>query len=99
VLRFVGQKNLSTGHAHLWVQNKYHTWRNVMGIENPTPITPQSGQVTFQMKPSSPYTLEYWDTYTGEVASRESMVTGAGGIIVIRIDRLESDLAVKIYPK
>jgi PKD repeat protein len=99
VLRLVGQKNLSTGHAHLWIQNKQHTWRNVMGVENPTAVTPQSGQVTFQMKPSSPYKIEFWDTYSGEIARRESIDSDVNGFVVINIDRLESDLAVKLYPK
>jgi PKD repeat protein len=98
-LRFVGQKNLRTDHAHLWIQNKQHTWRNVMGVENPTAVTPQSGQVTFQMKPSSLYTIEYWNTYSGEIARRESINADANGFVVIYIDRLESDLAVKLYPK
>jgi PKD repeat protein len=99
VLRLVGQKNLSTGHAHLWIQNKQHTWRNVMGVDNPTVVTPQSGQVTFQMKPSSPYLIEYWDTYSGEIVRREYINSDANGFVAINIVRLESDLALKLYPK
>jgi hypothetical protein len=70
-----------------------------MGVDNPTVVTPQSGQVTFQMKPSSPYKIEYWDTYSGEIARREYINSDANGFITINIVRLESDLALKLYPK
>jgi PKD repeat protein len=80
-LRVVGQKNLQTGKAHLWVQNKQHNWRNVMGVDNPTPIVPQSGSLTLRMNPSMSYTIEYWDTYTGKIDRTETVSSDANGNI------------------
>jgi hypothetical protein len=98
-LRVVGQKNIQTGQAHLWIQNKQHTWRNVMGIDNPTPISPQSGSLTLQMHPNTNYTIEFWDTNTGKVDRTEKVSADADGNIILRVDKLEADFAVKIFPE
>jgi PKD repeat protein len=98
-LRVVGQKNMQSGQAHLWIQNKQHTWRNVMGIDNPTPISPQSGSLTLQLIPNTIYTIEFWDTHTGKVDRTEKVLADADGNILLRVDKLEADFAVKIFPE
>jgi hypothetical protein len=42
-LRVLGQKDLTADRAHLWIQNKHHTWKNVVGQ---VPIPELSGTVT-----------------------------------------------------
>jgi PKD repeat protein len=95
-LRIVGQKNLQSNKAHLWVQNSKHTWRNVMGIHNPETVTPLSGQVVIKMMPNTGYTIEYWDTYAGVVEKVEQIKSDNSGNISLSIEALSSDLAVKI---
>jgi PKD repeat protein len=98
-LRIVGQKNMQTGAAHLWVQNKAHTWRNVMGVDNADPIVPQTGTLTLKMNPGLKYTAEFWDTYTGEIILTLPVSADASGIVNLQIEKLESDLAIKFYPE
>lgn len=95
-LRVYGQTNPATGRAHLWVQNAQHTWRNVMGVEEPRAVTPQSGTVTIVMGGAGTYTVEWWDTTTGTVRRSEALRTDAQGRLTLRISALRSDLALKI---
>jgi hypothetical protein len=97
-LRTIGQKNVSRGTAHLWIQNADHTWRNVMGTNNPTPIVPQSGTVTLRMSPSTDYEIRWWDTYQGSVSRTEVVRSTAAGDITLSISNLADDVAVKVGP-
>ncbi len=95
-IRAYGQKNLTTGNAHLWIQNKYHTWRNAMGVDNPIPIAPESGALTIQMQADTPYTVEWWDTWAGAITKTDTVRSDSSGRIVLMLTDLESDLAVKL---
>ena len=95
-LRVLGQKNLSTGKAQLWIQNIDHTWRNVMGVENPVPISPQSGTIRFTMIADKEYLIEWWDTYRGSVTRTETVKSDAQGVLSLTISALEDDVAVRI---
>jgi hypothetical protein len=95
-IRVSGQKNISRGDAYLWVQNKLHNWHNVMGVENPVAITPQSGTVTLRMIPDTNYNAEWWNTYTGEITSRNTLQSNANGDITISVTNLNDDFALKI---
>ncbi len=97
-LRLYGQKNLARGQAHLWIQNKDHTWRNVMGVENPTPISPQSGTITLVLNPNRSYTLQWWNTYTGQVTQTQTATADSTGKLRLTITNLMDDVAVKIAP-
>jgi len=93
-LRAWGQKDLVNGNAHLWIQNKNHTWKNVVdGISIPE----VSGEVTITgFTPSKQYTVEWWDTYTGSVSKTEPVTTDGDGNVQLQISSLQDDLAVKI---
>lgn len=95
-IRVLGQKNTSLGKAYLWVQNKLHNWHNVMGVENPVPIIPQSGTITVNMIPNTSYTIERWNTYTGEIQSTNTFQSDANGNITISVADLYDDFSVKI---
>ncbi len=94
-LRVTGQKNTAKGKAYLWVQNKLHTWRNVMGVDNPTPVTPQSGTVSFTVNPNTTYTLEQWNTYTGAM-TQSNVTSNSSGLITLTINNLSDDTAFKL---
>jgi PKD repeat protein len=95
-LRVGGQKNLSRGSAFLWVQNKLHNWHNVMGVEGPVPVTAQSASVTIKMAPSTTYTVERWNTYTGALISSQSQQSDSSGNLVIAVSSLVDDFAVRL---
>ena len=95
-LRVVGQKNTATGSLHLWVQNRAHTWKNVVdGVV----VSPISGSIVVPgFKPGTTYALERWDTYVpgGRVASVENVVGDSTGRLTIRVASLPTDVAFKI---
>lgn len=97
-LRAWGQKDVAHGRAHLWIQNKNHTWRNVIdGISIPA----ASGTVTIAgFEPGQSYIVEWWDPYqpdpTLQVIGAETAVAQPDGSITITVDSLTTDLAVKV---
>jgi PKD repeat protein len=99
MLRAVGQKNLSKDQAHLWIQNSRHTWRNVMGVDDPVPIVPQSGSLVIKMNPAVRYTIQWWDTYAGVVTKTETVSSDANGYLKLIITNLDSDLAIRLFPE
>jgi hypothetical protein len=95
-IRVLGQKNSLKGKAYLWVQNKHHNWHNVMGVEHPVPIKPQSGIITIRLLSNTDYRVTIWNTYNGELQSADVLESDASGDIIISIPNLHSDCAVKI---
>ncbi len=99
-LRAWGQKDLAHGCAHLWVQNKGHTWKNVIdGVSIPV----VSGRVEIPgFQANKTYTLEWWDPYQPTKAKqivRTDVVTPrADGTILISVNNLVADTALKISP-
>jgi uncharacterized repeat protein (TIGR01451 family) len=91
-LRAWGQKDVVHGKAHLWIQNKQHTWRNVV---DGVPINPIAGTVTVPNMRRGPYTVEWWDTTTGTVIKTEE-VDSDPALVLTLPHALVDDLAVKI---
>ncbi len=93
-MRVWGQKNLKTGRAHLWIDNKDYNWKNYVAENLPGPL---SGQVEIPGFLPGKYTIEFWDTTTGRVIQAIALET-PDEIISLEINGLVSDIAVKIYP-
>ncbi len=96
-LRVVGQKDLKNGNAHMWIQNKNHTWRNVAQGAS---IPPESGMIRIGgFVPGKNYALEWWDTYktTGQVTSTQLITSASDGTLTISVPPLKSDIALKIF--
>ncbi|HXK62030.1 MAG TPA: DUF5719 family protein [Acidobacteriota bacterium] len=92
-LRAWGQKDLTNGNAHLWIQNREYTWRKVV---NKTP-DPESGTVILHgFKPGASFLIEWWDTSQGAVSGRETQRADSSGRISLSVTRLATDVAVKI---
>jgi hypothetical protein len=97
-LRAWGQKDLSNSRAHLWIQNKGHTWKNVVdGI----PIPAVSGTVEVSgFQPGERCTVEWWDTYQPDKALQimrtDTSVARVDGSIAISVDNLTTDVAIRI---
>jgi len=94
-LRVWGQKNVATGNAHFWVQNKNHTWKNVV---DSILIPAESADIVISGFNSSltSITLEEWDTYTGTVKTTQTNYPVSNGSITITTSNLTSDIAYKI---
>lgn len=95
-LRAVGQKNTTLGALQIWVQNRQHTWKNVVdGI----PIEPVSGELVIPgFRAGAAYRLERWDTYEagGRIASTEQLVADSSGALRVLVASLRTDVALKI---
>jgi hypothetical protein len=99
-LRVVGQKDLMHQKAHLWIQNKQHTWRNVV---DGVPISAVSGTVALVgFQGGHSYSVRWWDTYytpgAPRVMSTEVITAQANGDIVLTISDMLDDTAVSISP-
>lgn len=93
-LRVLGQKDQTNGRAHLWVQNKNHTWKNVVGKTN---IPGISGSIIINGFPTNLiFNVEYWDTAEGELTLTGSITSNSNGEIEIKVENLRTDLALRI---
>jgi hypothetical protein len=97
-LRAWGQKDTVHGCAHLWIQNKNHTWKNAVDGIN---IPPVSGTVEISgFQPNKNYTLERWDPYlpdkNQQIISTTTIAAKANGSISIPVNNLATDVALKV---
>ncbi len=92
-LRAWGQKDTINGRAHLWIQNKDHTWRNVV---DGVPITPISDTVTLNGFQPGTVEVEWWDTYTGNIINTETVQVDPSGSLNLQVLNLETDVACRI---
>ena len=90
VLRAYGMRSSDKKNAYIWVQNRNNTWYN---SANSTAAV--SGTVTIRNLLQSAYTLEIWNTYTGQKISTTN-VTPVGGSVGITVNALSNDFAVKL---
>jgi len=92
-LRVVGQKNTEKPAFHLWIQNKKHTWKNV--VDN-NPIPPQDAKLTIPgFEPGDSFQVRWWDTYTGKILRSEQVTVTNDAEIVLEVSDLTTDVAVK----
>lgn len=97
-LRVVGQEDTSNGKAHLWIQNRQHTWRNVV---DGTTVTPISGSLTLHgFTPQTPFLVEWWNPYglssSPEPVKSETLLSKGDGSLVIPVSNLATDVAVSV---
>ena len=99
-MRAWGQKDLIHGYAHLWLQNKQHTWKNVL---DGVPIPTISGTVSVAgFQPGARYRIEWWDPYQPDPALQiigiDNLTAQADGSIAVSVTDLARDVALKIIP-
>jgi len=92
-----GQKDIENGGLHLWIQNKNHTWKNVVdGVSIPS----QSGTVKVAgFQPGKSYQVEWWNTWRGQISEVRTQSANEVGELVFQINNLTDDLAVRILPE
>lgn len=93
-LRVLGQKDVQAGWAHLWMDNRAHTWRAV--VERRA-ITPVSGTVNVDLQqPGATYTITWYDTQTGQPVSTQTVAANGAGVLSLAVNNLATDIAVRI---
>lgn len=93
-LRAWGQKDTLNGRAHLWIDNKDHTWKNVVDGE---PVAPLTGTVTLSGLPAGSYRVSWFDTYSGSVSGVETIIADTTGHLALSLPTpLATDVAVKV---
>jgi hypothetical protein len=90
---------LLNSNTYLWIQNKNHTWKNVV---DGVPIPSISGIITIAgFQPIEKYTIQWWDPYQTDpsiqIIKTETVTTQTDGQITLSIENLSKDLAVKVY--
>ncbi|HEX7976158.1 MAG TPA: hypothetical protein VF498_17245, partial [Anaerolineales bacterium] len=100
-LRAWGQIDPVHGRAHLWIQNKFHTWKNILDGK---PVPSQTGMIQLKgFKPGLNYTLQWWDPYQTDPSRQligvQNLTAGADGSLTFNIDRLDGDIALKVNPR
>ncbi len=91
-IRAWGQKDVAHRKAHLWIQNRQHTWRNVV---DDISISKLSGRITIPNMPPGPYQIEWWNTYTGLTVKTESVEASSEGLVLNLPAPLGDDIAAK----
>ncbi len=96
-LRAWGQRDDAAGRAHLWIQNKAHTWQAAV---KGTPIPAAGGTINLPGFPAGTYTIEWWGTYQtqNQVFKTENVTVTNGSLTLTLPEAILTDLAVKIYP-
>ncbi len=105
-LRAWGQQDVEAGRAHLWIQNGAHIWGNVaegtaVSTSSGQAVSPISGTVTLTgFVPNETYTVSWWDTnqpdLTQQIVKTEMINADGDGQLVLMVEGLERDTAVKI---
>ncbi len=95
LLRVWGQAQASGNAAHLWIQNRYHTWKKVVTLGNPAP---ENGIITISGLAPGNFQLERWDSWNEDTiaGSKEMVTVNASGILQIQVDSLVADIAFKL---
>ncbi len=93
-LRFAGQTDIPLGHAHLWIDNRNHTWKNVVdGI----PVAPVTAAVQLPMsRPEAAYAVTWFDPATGLPTAQANTAADAGGIVHLSVSDLAADTALHL---
>lgn len=93
-LRVLGQKDIEGGSAHLWIDNRRHTWRAVVDGAS---IPSVSGSVSVSMeRPNQQYTVTWYDTRSGEPTGSQTITADGSGNVVLSVSDLRSDTAVRL---
>jgi len=92
-LRAMALKDNSS--ALVWLQNKQHTWYNVVALQAAVPPVSGASMTVPKLDPGD-YTIEWWDTYAGVATGTTTASTNAAGTLVIPLPTIEKDVACKI---
>jgi hypothetical protein len=93
-LRAIGLQG--KGMLLLWLQNRHHTWWNV--VEKLAVKEIGAAQVTVAGLDDGEYDVEWWDTWKGD-ATRREVREAREGSLTLDVKGLRRDIALKIVPR
>jgi len=99
-LRAWGVRDTKSGRVLLWVDNADHTWKNVV---DGMAIQPISATLTLSgFQAGKTYVVQRWDPYSSDPTepnpdSTSMIVPQSDGSIVLTVEGLERDLALKVF--
>ena len=77
-----------------WVQNRDHTWWNMINNVSVEPV--KDLEIVLHELEDGNYLVEIWDTYRGVIVEKQE-AKAVNGSLVIKIRKVESDVALKVY--
>lgn len=93
-LRVMGQKDIQAGSAHVWIDNRQHTWRAVVDRRT---IPAVSGTLSLDLqRANASYTVTWYNTATGQSSSTETLTANNAGALVLSVSNLATDTAARI---
>lgn len=95
-LRVWGQRQSSGNAAHIWVQNRNHTWKNV--LLNGVP-PPESGTISITGLTPGPMILERWNSWAEDTLAYQidTIIINSTGTYQLNIENLSRDIAFKFF--
>ena len=94
-LRAWGQADRVASRGHLWVQNRQHTWRNVV---DDVAIAPVRGSVTIPGLAPGLYRVTWWDTLIGTAFVTKTVPNANGALHLVLPVPLATDVGVRFEP-
>ena len=82
------------GLSILWLENKAHTWWNVVHDERIPAVEGEAIQV--EGFAAGRYVVEYWDSWKGVVTGKKQIESKANRLTIL-VPKLERDIALKIF--
>ncbi|MGQ0604428.1 MAG: PKD domain-containing protein [Anaerolineales bacterium] len=93
-LRVLGQKDVQAGRAHVWIDNRAHTW---WAVVDGRAIPPVSGAVRIALQhPNASYRVTWHNTRTGEPVSVQTLTADSSGVLTLSLSNLTTDTAAQI---
>lgn len=94
-LRVMGQKDRVNKRAHIWIDNKTNTWKQI--IDGRQPNTINSAIITIPDMPQGSYPVLWYDTQNKANIKTETVNVDSSGNLSLQLPRpLSTDIAVKI---
>ena len=81
--------------AILWAQNAAHHWKNLFDKKSVAPVP--STSLLCRGLPAGSYSVEWWDTWKGEMTRKQPVSCTADGMTLV-LPELQTDVAAHIVP-
>lgn len=90
--RFVGQKNLTTNKAYMWLRHPNHTWTN-------GPVTGSFNfNISLKMNPNTTYRIHPYDIAAGQFGLSKTATSDGSGNFTFSFANIGAQIAFKIEP-
>lgn len=94
-IRVWGQMQASGNAAHIWIQNRNHTWRNVLTNGLPSP---ESATITLSGLAPGAHVLSEWDPWGQDTVAKavDTVWVNESGMLQVAVNGLIRDIAYQV---